>query len=165
MNTNVIKEYTVQPFMTRIVDHVYMNDSAADAVKLMIESGHTAIPVVDNNLRCVGILSRKDFTEMFIKEDQQLAEFFNSEPFDLSSRIMSSYETCSDLSVRDLMTHDVRTIANDTTLQSACQIMSSNEVHHLPVIDSNERLVGMFSSLDAIRFLADQGDAEFSSKK
>ena len=162
MTTKPINRNTVRESMTRIVDHVYLNDSASEAVRLMIESGRTAIPVVNNDIRCVGILSRTDFTEIFFREDKQLAEFFNSEPFEFPNRSSSLVETCSDLSVSDLMTHDVKTIPADTTLQQACQTMSRLEVHHLPVVDADDRLIGMFSSLDAIRFIADQKASEFN---
>lgn len=155
MNSYNAQKMLVGESMTTIVDHVYANDSASEAVKTMIDSEHTAIPIVDHHLRCIGILSRKDFTEMFFKEDRQLAEFVGSDGFDFQNRSPELVETCDDLKVTDLMTHEVETVSADTTVRSACRIMNDKGVHHLPVLDCDEKLIGMFSSLDVVRLIAD----------
>jgi CBS domain-containing protein len=146
MNITDTQNSFVGESMTTVVDHVNANDSASEAVTTMIESGHTAIPVVDHHLHCVGILSRKDFTELFFKEDRQLADFLGTDSFDFQTRSPEFVETCDDLKVSDLMTHDVETVTADTTLKAACKKMKRNGVHHLPVLDGEQKLIGMFSS-------------------
>lgn len=57
----------------------------------------------------------------------------------------------SDLLVRDLMTESVITLNEDEDLGLAEEIMKLGRVRHLPVIDANDRLVGLITHRDLLR--------------
>ena len=48
------------------------------------------------------------------------------------------------------MTEDVATVSLESTLSKAAQVMVRNRVHHLPVVDDKERLVGIISTTDIL---------------
>jgi CBS-domain-containing membrane protein len=55
------------------------------------------------------------------------------------------------LQLRDMMTTNVRTLREDDTLTSADWDMVVAEVHHLPVVDRFNRVVGMISDREVLR--------------
>ena len=53
--------------------------------------------------------------------------------------------------VRSLMVKDPITISDRTSVQEAIHLMQENEIRHLPVEDSSERLVGFVTLSDMKR--------------
>jgi len=63
------------------------------------------------------------------------------------------------MKVRDVMTHGVKCISPDATLQEAAQEMRDRDIGNLPVCGKNDRLVGMLTDRDiAIRGVAEGQD-------
>lgn len=55
------------------------------------------------------------------------------------------------LLVSEVMTTNLRTVYEDEAMNSADWDMAVNEVRHLPVVDSERRLVGLLSDRDVMR--------------
>jgi CBS domain-containing protein len=86
-----------------------------------------AFPVCDAHGALVGIISERDVVRAFAKDGARLA----------------------DMHVRDLMTHEVMTCTQDTTMVEAEKIMNKHRVRHLPVTDRGN-LIGMLSIRDVM---------------
>jgi CBS domain-containing protein len=84
-----------------------------------------AFPVCDARGALVGIISERDVVRAFAKDGARLA----------------------DRHVRDLMTSDVVTCTQDTTMVEAEKLMHKHRVRHVPVMDG-AKLVGMLSIRD-----------------
>jgi len=84
-----------------------------------------AFPVCDARGALVGIISERDVVRAFAKDGARLA----------------------DRHVRDLMTSDVVTCTQDTTMVEAEKLMHKHRVRHVPVLDG-AKLVGMLSIRD-----------------
>ena len=84
-----------------------------------------AFPVCDARGTLVGIISERDVVRAFAKDGARLA----------------------DRHVRDLMTSDVVTCTQDTTMVEAEKLMHKHRVRHLPVMDG-AKLIGMLSIRD-----------------
>jgi CBS domain-containing protein len=56
----------------------------------------------------------------------------------------------TDFTAEDIMTKDPITITSDTTLEQAADIILTNRLHALPVVDNNE-LVGIATSHDLLQ--------------
>jgi CBS domain-containing protein len=52
------------------------------------------------------------------------------------------------------MSYDVATIRADQSLIEACQEMSRLRVHHLPVVDNRDTVVGIVSAFDIVAAIA-----------
>lgn len=52
----------------------------------------------------------------------------------------------------DVMTRDIRTVDADMQLTDAARLMLDNKFGCLPVVDENERLVGLVTEADLVRF-------------
>ena len=61
--------------------------------------------------------------------------------------------------VQDIMTRDPRSVSPDTTVREAAQLMRSEDVGIIPVVEQDRRLVGVITDRDiAIRCIADGKD-------
>lgn len=56
---------------------------------------------------------------------------------------------------RDLMSHGAVTIPRAASLESAAQILDSENIHGAPVVDATGRLVGVITRSDIVRYVAD----------
>ena len=136
---------TVCDVMTRTV--VVVNESAPfkDVVRRMQEFRVSALPVVDENGRLVGIVSEAD---LILKEDPEL-----DEPTHLFERRRhrSDRHKAAGLVVRELMTAPVITVAPETTLGEAARLMHRKAVKRLPVTDGTGRILGILSRSDLLK--------------
>ena len=87
-------------------------------------SRHSAYPLVDDNRRCVGIVSRRDLLESDATDGTPLSA---------------------------IASIDVVTVAPDDTLLTALERIVDEGVEHLPVLDTARRIVGMCTRTDILR--------------
>ena len=59
--------------MSRTLVTVNARDAVHDALELMIENKVSALPVLDHDGRCVGILSTRDFVDVAYELDESLS--------------------------------------------------------------------------------------------
>jgi acetoin utilization protein AcuB len=58
------------------------------------------------------------------------------------------------MKVSDLMTTNVETVTMDTALSDAWGIFREHRFHHLPVLDENNKLVGIISDRDVLYYIS-----------
>lgn len=58
--------------------------------------------------------------------------------------------------VKDIMTKKVMTVSPDTNIYKAMSILVNKKISGLPVVDDNERLVGIISEKDMLQLLVDE---------
>lgn len=148
-----ITEKRVDEIMTKRVETLTPNDTIKDAVNLMIDSKVNTVPVVDHENKCIGILSRTDLTEMFMEEDNHLSDVLDTERLSMDW-VHHSLETSNKKLVKELMNYDVATVRNNQKLTDACHLMSLHQIHHLPVVDDLDAVVGIVSTFDIVSALA-----------
>jgi CBS domain-containing protein len=72
------------------------------------------------------------------------------------SIVASDAEHLPFIGVGDAMSDDLLTAAEDTSLPDALKLMQERGVRRLPVVDHTGALVGIVTTDDVIRFLADE---------
>lgn len=100
----------------------------AEAIALMLARGISGAPVVDDEGRPLGMLTRSDL----LREDE------------------------APRTVADLMMPIAFTLDENDPLSRAAALMAVEGVHHLPVIGDFGRVIGVISTLDVTRWLARQ---------
>ncbi|HEX7464047.1 MAG TPA: CBS domain-containing protein [Actinomycetota bacterium] len=146
---------TVQDVMTRTV--VVVNDSAPfkEVVRLMQESGVSALPVVDAGGRLVGIVSEGD---LILKEDPNLegeGHLFESRQHRVER------QKAAGVVAAQLMTAPVITVAPDAALGEAARLMHHHAVKRLPVVGPEGTVVGIVSRADLLKVFLRE-DAEIA---
>lgn len=107
--------------------------------------------IINNkNIRHVPVVSGDKVIGMLSKVDLQKISFVNS--YDSDGLTTAMYDN---LNIEQVMTKDVEVVQkNDTIFEVAC-ILSNNEFHSLPVVE-DEKLVGIVTTTDLIKYLVDQ---------
>jgi acetoin utilization protein AcuB len=134
----------VRNWMTSPVRTVSTTTTVAEAYNLMMEHGIRRLPVVEGG-RLVGIVTIGDLRE--------------ARPSPATS--LSIYELnylLARLTVREVMTHDPFVITPDSTIKHAAQLMLSQKVSGLPVVDQRGAVVGVITESDIFRMLIAQWD-------
>ena len=108
-----------------ILDPITLNKSAivGDALQIMKENKIGGIPIVDSENKLVGIVTNRDLR--FEKDMSQ--------------------------SVLDIMTSDGIVTTELTDLENAERILQENKIEKLPVINSDNKLVGLITFKDIIK--------------
>jgi chloride channel protein, CIC family len=130
MATDILTSYRVREVMSRSVMTLDVGSSLELAIAKIDESGHSALPLVDNDV-VVGIVSRSDLLD------------------DDSERLALA-----------LAKRDVVTVGPDDNLRTALTQMIKESVEHLPVVDSQQRLKGICTRTDILRAQAAISDAD-----
>jgi len=132
----------VRDLMTTEVVTVAPKASVKQATELLDAHHITALPVVDDHGRLVGVLSEADVLRDGLLPDPTRHEI----------RSPASGRTVA-LRVKDVMTTMPVSVTADADLAEAAQLLVDTQVKSLPVVDHG-RLVGIVSSSDVIAMLA-----------
>ena len=97
-----------------------------DVTKLVVENRLRAVPVVDDGLRLVGIVSKTDLL-----------------------RARGDAKT-----VAEIMTPIVHGLPDDAPVAYAISLMAFEQLHEVPVVDTDSHVIGMVTATDALRWVA-----------
>ncbi len=136
--------------MSRDVVTIDAKDSAHDALQLMAENSVAALPVVDRQSRCVGFVSTSDFVEVTRDMDAGLSELENADQALWGAYLERLGDNIAHQSVTELMSESVVSVGPDAPLFEVASRMLREHVHRLPVVDGNDRLLGIVSMTDIL---------------
>jgi CBS-domain-containing membrane protein len=137
--------------MTPEVIQVPGHETMASAAEILRQNEVTGAPVVDEQGRCVGVISGSDFVvwartrcapEHSSAIDHVLVQDGPYGPFHVE-------DVHTDL-VSNHMSSAVQTVSTNTTIIEAARVMCGEHIHRLVVLDHAQRPVGVASSLDVI---------------
>jgi len=126
----------IQDIMTAGVALTSPDMPVKDAAKKMRSEGVGALPVGEND-RLVGMVTDRD----------------------IAVRAVASDEPTDTLSVRDVMTESTTYLFEDEGVDRAAEMMTSQQIQRLAVINRDKRLVGMVALADLARSGGDGLDA------
>jgi CBS domain-containing protein len=136
------------------------NMDLREVAKILVEERITGAPVVDEMGTLVGVISQSDLVEYDLSVEHELtveAPFYRR-PFDDAlqpGRGFRIEDLPADL-VKDVMTPYLITVAEDTPIRDVAARMASGGVHRLIVVDTDQQIRGIVSSLDVLRWIAAQ---------
>jgi CBS domain-containing protein len=136
---------TVEDVMTRRVVVAGPSAGFKQLVTLMETYRVSAVPVVDSDARLLGIVSEGD---LLLKEEG--ADRAPRHLFEGRAR-RSSRIKASALVAVEAMTTPVVSVRPEATLREAARLMHEHRVKRLPVVDSEDRVIGIVSRADLLR--------------
>jgi len=106
-----------------IIDPITISKDAnvSDANKIMHDFKIGGIPVVDNKKKLIGIVTNRDLR-------------FEKNPSKLIEKIMTK--------------ENIITTSQETDLEKAAQILQKHKIEKLPVVDNNNKLIGLITYKD-----------------
>lgn len=143
--------------MSREVTTVRRDMTLDTAMEAMIDQDIGHIPVVDDERRVVGMLSKTDVVrDRFLASDTQEA----ANPR-LPTKKGVSYappgfheDAEPKTTVADVMSPKVLCVHDTATIAEASQLMVAHRIHGLPVVGADSRLVGFVSTMDLAAWVA-----------
>jgi CBS domain-containing protein len=96
--------------------------------RLLLERGISGAPVVDERGHPIGVVSKTD--------------------------LVGALE--EDTTVGDVMMPVAFTLHDSDTLERAAQLMASEHVHRIPLVDDNGRVCGILTTFDLARWVAER---------
>lgn len=145
----------VKEFVSRDTVTLNADDTIHEALELMGENRVSALPVVDKQNRCIGILSASDLVDLTRETEQDLGEL---DFVDLSTKrflVDKLAHSLGNEKVQSFMSESVVTVGMESLIGRAAQEMLRNQIHHLPVVDNDTRLIGIISTMDILGEFAD----------
>lgn len=117
---------------------------------LFLERHISGAPVVDEDGRIVGMVSKSDLVRAQL-EDEEKRESIDKDAWGP----MRSLEVSPEVVVSDIMTPLAFAVTERASVAQAAALMAYEGIHHVPVVDDDGAPVGILSSLDVMRFLAE----------
>lgn len=145
---------TAGDLMTHPLVMVPREMSLRTAAHLLSQSEVSGAPVIDENGRCVGVLSATDF--MHWAEGEKASHRGDA---------LMTATICSEWQVMDVemlpmdevseyMTHDPVTVQTTVSVGELARLMLDAHIHRLIVVDNQHKPIGIVSSTDIIAAVA-----------
>jgi len=134
----------VRELMTHDPIAVRPDTSVKDALRLLDDNSITMLPVVSAKGRVRGVVSEADLIRDLVDRDPRAQERPRIEGRTLDRPRV----------VADVMSNRALTVRPETEVAVAVDIATSTGVKSLPVVDAQDRLVGVLSRRDVVRMLA-----------
>jgi len=143
-------------FMRRGPITVTETDTIQDAVEKMTENHLSALPVIDDDGCLKGILTVSDMLRLI--QDAERTLDCDMAIYDESYLVVDLIREClgSD-EVATVMSNATVTAEQNDCLQEVAKMMVKHQVHHVPVINHDKKLLGIVSATDYVRFVAEMG--------
>ena len=147
----------VREVMNKKVIKVQPSTSLANLLDLFKEF-HTfpMVPVVDAENRLIGKVSLENFLEVFHPHNTGIKRLLDSVSFIDQEEALSIFEAevTPEIGVlfivEDLMDRRVITVREDSSLEDAYVTMKVNNLELLPVLDAEDKFVGMLGVFDIV---------------
>lgn len=119
--------FQAKDIMTTNLITIKSEAKVKEAVKLIVKNNISGLPVVDENGEVIGVVSEKDLLDLLFNPD------------DL------------DAPISKIMMTRVTTIPGEATLFDVGEVFLSNSFRRLPVVDSENKIIGLISRRDLLR--------------
>ena len=134
------KRAPVSQIMSTNLISLNLTNELADAVMIFKQHNIHHIPVVSGE-KIIGLVSKTDIDRISFVDTYQ--------------EDSANTAVYTALSLDQVMTRNLETINADDQIKTAAEILVEGNFHALPVLE-NEKLVGIVTSTDVIRYLLDQ---------
>ena len=141
------RDVMVSPVMS-----VKAQSSVKDAARIMLEQGISAVPVVDDDGRIVGIVSEGDLLHRAEAGTERRRPWW-LEAFTEDSTLAAEFIKAHSRIVADVMTRDVVTATPETPLHEVAALLEKNRIKRVPIVE-NGALVGIVSRANLIQAVA-----------
>jgi CBS domain-containing protein len=123
----------VEDVMTRNVITVKQETPIYEAMAVMRKNDITGMPVIDDDMNLVGVITEKDVLRLFCSDEED-----------------------NNTTVNSFMTRPAVSYRGDESLQSVCDFMIVNYFRRVPVVSKKGKLVGIISRPDIIDYIIEQ---------
>jgi CBS domain-containing protein len=149
-------EATVGDLMTTPVRCVTKDISGEKLLRILLEEGISAVPVINAEGRPIGIVSKTDLLREQLRGGlpDDVATWGAGHTGAAAEEHAAQVDPLKDLTVAELMTPFAFSLPIDSPVSLACALMSYEAVHRIAVTENDGSVIGLLSSLDVMRWIA-----------
>jgi CBS domain-containing protein len=125
---------SIGSFCVREVDTIRADDTVAVAAERMHQRAVGSLVVVNDGEQVIGIVTDRD----------------------LVSRVLAKGVGASNTVIRDVMTLSPKTVSEWTPIEAALLVMRAGRFRRIPVVDQDNKLLGLITLDDVLMLLAEQ---------
>ena len=118
---------TVRDWMNDLVVYIDPNSPVTDALRIM---------------------RRRYINSLIVKKTQDSPEYGIVTSIDVCDKIVAQGHDPAKITVKEIMSSPLITVQPAMTIDECARVMKENRIHHLPVTNQNDVVVGMISSND-----------------
>jgi CBS domain-containing protein len=146
----------VKELMSTHIVSLHAGATVHEALQMMVENRVSALPVVDQDNHCVGFISTTDLLELTYDIDDDVVHTDPLNPSERRRLVEKLGSAVGNEPVSSYMSEQVVTANESQSLKSAARLMLKNQVHHLPIVNNEEQLIGILSTTDILAAFADE---------
>lgn len=118
----------VREIMNKSVDVINCDKSIFEAAQMMAKGDYGSIPV-ERNDKMIGMITDRDITV----------------------RVVAAKKSPESATVKEFMTEGINYCFDDEDVSDIARKMQSSQIHRIPVVNREKRLVGIVSSKEVVK--------------
>jgi CBS domain-containing protein len=146
-------DLTAKEIMNKKVITIKKDASINELSELLVNNKISGVPVLDENGSLAGIVSEGDIIVQ--NSDLHFPRYFKLLDaiiyLESLNKFKRSLQKHLATKVEDIMTVKVKTVGEDTPINEIADIMLDSRVNRLPVMDKNNKLVGIITRTDIVK--------------
>jgi CBS domain-containing protein len=146
-------ELLAKNIMTLDVVTILPDASIGELSKILLKNKVSGVPVVDEEGKLVGIVTEADI----IKENIKVQFPFYFDPLMVSAYVVDFEKYNEDIKdylntkVEAVMNHRVKTADPSTPVTEVADMMVSNKINRIPIVDDDKKILGIITRADIIK--------------
>lgn len=151
---------TVADLMNHDVLTVLPTTPLSEAIQILVDRQISGLPVVNDAGKLVGVISESDLMWREKGLDRPPYIMFLDSVIYLQNPAKHDQDLHKVLgqTVGEVMTAHAISITADATIPTAARIMHEKKIHRLPVVDTEDRPIGIITQGDIVKAIAASSD-------
>lgn len=147
----------IKDLMTKKVLSVKPTDTVNAVADVLAEHHFTGVPVVDDEGKLLGTISERDFiasdSKIYLPTYIKLLTEFDFIKHD-EKRLSPAVQNIINATAADIMNPEPVTASADMDIESLAKLFGEKRVNPIPVVDSDNKLIGIISRSDLIKLFS-----------
>ena len=158
-------EESIEPYLEKETVVLWSEMPLPVAGSLMEFAAVEACPVIDTDLKLVGMISDRDLIKASVIEDSVEKTDMSADGgedawmWDRVMRTINKYYTVSRIKLRDIPVREAmvppKTAFKTDKVSDCAAVMRKNRIDQMPVVKTSRKLMGMLKDTDILRALVD----------
>jgi len=102
----------------------------------------------ENVLAALSKMRRRYLNSLIVNKNSENPEYGIITSTDICDKIVAQDRDPSKTSIQEIMTSPLISIGPNQSIFECAQLMSEHHIHHLPVMDEDQNVIGMISATD-----------------
>ena len=151
-----ILQKPAKEIMTKDVIAVQDDESIKNLFQIMDKNNILGVPVIDCKNKLIGIVTETNLIQHFttLKNPKSINILGGILYLDSTEDFNKNLKSHCAEYVKDIMTKDVISVNSDVKLKNIINLMSEKNINRLPVIDNQNKLIGIITRSDIVHQLA-----------